>query len=1173
MRVVVTVTIVAGLLAFLPVAPAGAARRVPSYHSPGYKGTTKLPNVTPTPIAPITLGAGGKLPSVLVDAAGTGHLLSAQDGGADSPDLVSYCRLARGQKACASTSALTPDAPAGGASGPFEGNFPGGNHDTDGPIPIVQGNQLYLVDRRFPDAFTQPDGKTGESNVFLWASQDGGQTFSGPAIIGDNQMGGGAVAYGGEDHPSIGTISRTQTGGTFFQGAGAGQFTRAKAQLGTADQAYDGGLAVDGALPVAVFDDLTPTTYVREWSGSGDVNDAGTWSTASFPGASPRIAGGPIGVFVLYRDALVDGNVLVRRIVAGQPSGNPVKLAGNVQNPTIAEDANGGLAAAWVDAAGVELRTSTDGVTWTPAQLIAPTPPGGTIGDLVLAATADGGGFATYIQNPVGAEGVGTVAASVFGTQRATGKPGLGQLPGGGIGSQIGDQLATTTCSEAKFGVVTARVGAGCFAHDKNDPNLDVSLGEVNINGIAIIPDAGVKIGIDPRLHTIDTTGAVSVVLKGQGLNVTLWHGELHAKIPVAQPGYDLFDFNELKPPDVAGFPIDGDVDVKLISGGVQVPVSLKLPGVFGGVTGSATLSATLDGGLNLDSLEFKVGDASFGAAELKDLDISYTRSGNVWKGSGTLNVPTGGKLFNLALAVEFDDGNYKSGSFVVGLPYPGVPLDLNDTPPQLYLTKGGLGFGLSPISLSGSIEFGITPLYTDAGAATPGADHDYAFTLDGGLTASFGDPVKLTVTATGFLYKIQIADAKLVYSLPGSVTLTGTSSYDLGVVAEQGTLQAIVDPRSNTFGGRIKSDLVIHVSKLGLSSALPSSVLDSGDITLPSEDIAINNKGFGVYIPLGSGVPFVGTITYNWGDPVPVVHPFVDVTDAYADGLPSASAAGAHAHAAAVEAFEVPSGAPAVAVDVTGDGGAPDVVLTAPDGTQVTPATALSAGTSVVAFGDPAANTTHVGLKNPAAGRWTVAQVPGSAVAVTGLRYVVGEAPPKVSATVGGRGATRTLTYHVQAPKNVTVAFAEQTGKLFHRIGSAGGASGTLRFTPAIAAAGKRSIVALIDNGGLPHGRPVVASYVAPAPAAPTPAGRLRVTAGAKAFSVSFTAPRNALHTLVTIVATDGRHLQKVLPVRTHTLSIPVIGFKDGVRVSVAGIGATGRRGPAVAASARRAT
>ena len=97
--------------------------------------------------------------------------------------------------------------------------------------------------------------------------------------------------------------------------------------------------------------------------------------------------------------------------------------------------------------------------------------------------------------------------ASVFGTQRATGQPGLGPLPGGGIGSSVGDQLATSTCTTAKFGVVDAEIKAGCFAHDPQDPNMDVSLGEVDINGLRIIPDVGVRIGIDPKLHTIDTTG------------------------------------------------------------------------------------------------------------------------------------------------------------------------------------------------------------------------------------------------------------------------------------------------------------------------------------------------------------------------------------------------------------------------------------------------------------------------------------------------------------------------------------------------------------------------------------------------------------------------------------------------------------------------------------------
>ena len=1149
------------------------ARSAPSYHSPGYRGKTAFPRVVATPLPAITLGTG-KYPSLFVDPAGTAHIAFAQDGGAAAPDAIAYCGLQRGRRSCAQTSPVTsPQAPDPSQGGVFAGNIPSGNHDFDGPVPLDIGNQLFIVDRRFPDLFNTPDMSTSESNVFEWSSVDGGANITGPGTIGDNEMGGGAIAYGGTANPSIGTISRTQTVGTFFQGVPAGQYTRAKAQLGSPDQAYDGSLAVDGTLPVAAFANAAETTtFVREWSGQGDVNDATNWSQASFAGASPQLAGGPSGVFVLYRDGSLSGssNVLIRRIVGGQPSGGPVKLSGPVGNPTISEDPGGHLAVAYVDSAGIEVRSSSDGIHWSSPQLTALVPSGGSVGHLAVAATADGGGFVSFVKNPAGAEGVGTVVASAFGTQQATRQPGLGTLPGGGIGSQIGDQLATSTCSTAKFGVVTVQIKAGCFAHDPQDPQLDVSLGEININGISIIPDFGVKIGIDPKLHTIDTTGSVSVVLKGQEINVTIWHGELHVKIPVATPGADLFDFSELAPPDLAGFPIDGSVDVKLINGGVQVPVSLKLPAYFGGVTGSATLEATLNGGLNLDSLEFKIGDANFGALELKDVDVTYTRAGSKWSGSGTINVPTGGSALSLKLAIEFDNGNFTSGSFDVGLPYPGVPFDLNDTPPQLYLTHGGLGLGLSPPSLSGTIGFGITPV----SAVGAGGQHDYAFSLDGKLTAAFGDPVTITVTATGFAYQLQITNATLTYKIPDQVTLTGSSGYDLGVVESKGTFSAIIDPKDNKFGGQISSDLIIHVSKLGLSSVLPANVLDAGDITIPSEKIAINNNGFGVYVPPGAAtpIPFFGTITYRWGDPYPTPHPGSQDLSEFTTAVPAADIAGRSAHAAAGMSFQIPARTSSAALEVSGAGGAPAVVLSAPNGAQIVPSTTFATGAAAFALGDATANLTHVGLVHPAAGRWTVQQATGSSIAITGVKYAIGEQAPTVTARLTGNTTTRTLHYQVKLPRNVTVEFAEQTRNLFHIIGNATKATGTIRFTPAFGPAGRRQIVALIDNGGLPSSTKVLASFLAARPARPGRARHLSVRAGARAFTVSFVAPANAMRTLVVIVASDGRHLQRLLPVRTHKLSVPVIGYRDGVTVTVIGIDAAGRRGPAVRASAKRA-
>ena len=48
-------------------------------------------------------------------------------------------------------------------------------------------------------------------------------------------------------------------------------------------------------------------------------------------------------------------------------------------------------------------------------------------------------------------------------------KPGLGPLPGGGIGSAVGDQLATTTCTTVKFGEVTAET-RGCLRPRPGQP-------------------------------------------------------------------------------------------------------------------------------------------------------------------------------------------------------------------------------------------------------------------------------------------------------------------------------------------------------------------------------------------------------------------------------------------------------------------------------------------------------------------------------------------------------------------------------------------------------------------------------------------------------------------------------------------------------------------------------
>ena len=110
------------------------------------------------PLAPIRSGRAS-CRALLVDEAGTAHIVFAQDGGIDAADTLSFCNLQRGLKTCASSgqgpNATAPEASAGGL---FAGNAPGLNDDNDGPVPLAIGNQLFIVDRRFPDFFNTPSG-------------------------------------------------------------------------------------------------------------------------------------------------------------------------------------------------------------------------------------------------------------------------------------------------------------------------------------------------------------------------------------------------------------------------------------------------------------------------------------------------------------------------------------------------------------------------------------------------------------------------------------------------------------------------------------------------------------------------------------------------------------------------------------------------------------------------------------------------------------------------------------------------------------------------------------------------------------------------------------------------------------------------------------------------------
>jgi hypothetical protein len=202
--------------------------------------------------------------------------------------------------------------------------------------------------------------------------------------------------------------------------------------------------------------------------------------------------------------------------------------------------------------------------------------------------------------------------------------------------------------------------------------------------------------------------------------------------------------------------------------------------------------------------------------------------------------------------------------------------------------------------------------------------------------------------------------------------------------------------------------------------------------------------------------------------------------------------------------------------------------------------------------------------LNHPQPGTWTFAPAAGSAP-IRQARAASGLTAPRIHAVVRGAGRRRVLRYDVRGlGHSVTVAFAEQAGRVFRVLGAARARHGAIRFIPADGASGRRAIVALVSVDGQPRSRAVATRYAAPGPFRPGRVQRLRIRRRGASFTVSFRGVSGAARYLVRFDASDGRHLQELIPASRHRLRIRVLGYFDHLRVRVTGVSASGRSGPA---------
>jgi hypothetical protein len=1139
--VIGAVAVLIAVLLLLGSPAVAAAAGGATYRSPGYSGirhpVATVPGAVPTPIP---LSSAGTFPDVLVDGAGTSHIVWITSDGVNA-DAIHYCRLPRAAAACNSSSVLVPQKDYG------DGDSPSFNTSSNGARIVQLGQQIVILDYRYPTSYPKPDGSSSSNTVLEWVSEDGGSTFTGPGVVGDQPIGGGVVAFGAANDPQILTTTDGVTGGTYVQAIKPGTYTSESGNLAVngPNDAYSGSLAIDNGLPVAAFTNLTNQTLVRRFTGVGSAGDPSNWTPAMrLPGSEPQLAGGPGGLYLMDRSA--NDPYAVRRI-SGSQAGAPVVVSdrNDPQYRTLTETSSGGLLAGWESrggkSPGVHVRSSPDGGGWSNTDtLIA----GANNGQLRMAAAGDGGGIAV-LNHTGGVNAVGPIVAVAYGQRKPTGAPGIAGIPGGG------DPKATTSCQQVTFGAVKITGELGCFAHGTGSFAQDVvSDGEIDFNGLRIVPDPGVQIIIDAHAHTFDTTGKVSVIAEGSKLKITLWHGEIHVKLPTAGAETDLFNFDMSQyAADLEGFPIDAKIDVKLTADGVRIPVDLKLPAVFGGITGHAEVVSNEASGLQLGSLAISIQNAPIGPL-LADFNISYDSKDDVWLGDGKLSFPPRPGGLVLAASVSFAGGHFIQGKIDIKPPGYGLPIFTD-----VYLDDINAGIHLEPKTvITGGVGIGAIPI------GTPSEFTD-TFQINGEIALTFSDPFRIDVTGDASIVGIPVANAHLLFVSNGYLSLDGQFDFKFDPIEVTAGISAVADLPHRLFSAEFKADLQV----LGYSLSSVDGIISSSGVALCGD----------LPVPPFSRV----TIGHHWDHDYTDLVPSFDWLRLHSCDLSAYRVMASPARATAAAAglpISVPH-ARSVNIAVRGAGGSPSVTLTSPSGKVTVPViTSLQAaaatlaapnGARAAAFAVPSKSTTVVVLRDPAAGIWRVAAQQGSP-AIAGLAESYTLPPAAVRGRVLGHGRHLRLSYTLKPRPGMTVTFAELAGRVTHQIGIARGARGTLAFAPADGPAGRRQIVAIINQDGLPRPRVVLASYNAPAPIRPGAVRGLRVTLRRATLSVTFGRARDASSYRVLIISSDGKH-RLVLSSAAHR-SVTLRGIGPGAHAvaTVTAVAADGRSGPSVRAS-----
>jgi PKD repeat protein len=680
--------------------------------------------------------------------------------------------------------------------------------------------------------------------------------------------------------------------------------------------------------------------------------------------------------------------------------------------------------------------------------------------------------------------------------------------------------------------------------------------GRVAINGL-YVPSvyAPLPKGVKTEYDTYDS----SIALKGLD-SVSLQVGPFPTlKVPlnlkVTPDKHGVFhvvnvDAAGNAPKLLGGLPVRGAFSIDLIYHASRVKLGLGLPSIFSfqgtkAAQGDAYLISDNINGVRFDGIGLLIPEVWVGPIFVSQLSFKYLKSENVWQGAAKVTLPGSPIVIDAAspppdFGFGLKNGRFDHAGFGVEFP----PLARPDLFPPFHavlLSHVGAALGLNPLRLTGTIGLSSADVVDEDGVlfaafATPSTPYEFPADAGEQLAALAGrtlDTFTLAVGGTASLHVPVLGVLPLLhsyglYEYPDYFELGGGFTFELPLLKVDGDVNGFVFASKRLFNleGGVKGCL----RGVELDYKISTVKIDPCLINVGA---VISSKGIGfcgivpVPFPIFGVIPVEIGAGYTWGASAPEPKLFTCDYSAYRVVSPKAAAADTP------YAIHLPAGLPAAMIRVRGQGGSPSVTVTDPHGKDA------AADGDAIFLRRAGENTTFIGLRRPAAGRWTIIAKPGSPP-ISAVASADGLPKLSIKASVRGSGRRRALTYQITGAAGRTISFAERGPRTARLIAVARRASGRIAFEPAPGTRGRRSIIALVETSGSPARTLTVASYTPPPPARPAPPRHVRATRRRGTIRVRWRAVPGIVRYELLVELADGSEAFRVVRGSRATLTDP---------------------------------